>query len=48
MKEFVLKQFFENSETELWVSFAFSQASLFHETKWLKVMTSEEQNQHKL
>jgi hypothetical protein len=32
MTEFVLKQFFGNSETELWLSFAHSQASIFHET----------------
>jgi hypothetical protein len=29
----VLEQFFEDSETELWLSFAHSQASIFHETK---------------
>jgi hypothetical protein len=28
----VLKQFFENRETELWLSFAQSQASRFHDT----------------
>jgi hypothetical protein len=29
----VLEQFFENSETELWLSFAHSQASIFDKTK---------------
>jgi hypothetical protein len=41
----VQKQFFENGETELCLSFVHSQASLFHETKWLKVITSAQQNQ---
>jgi hypothetical protein len=27
----VLEEFFENSETELWLSSALSQASIFHE-----------------
>jgi hypothetical protein len=38
----VLKQFFENTEKELWLSFAHSQASLLHEK--IKVISTSCQN----
>jgi hypothetical protein len=36
----VLRQFYDNSETELWISFTQSKASLFHET--IKVIDGDD------